>query len=72
MGIKSTTTLTRPAALELYHELRAKLYGPGYVLTNKRLADALERLREAECEREGRTCFENFYIVEAGYEEEDR
>lgn len=64
MGIKSTTTLTRRAALELYHDLCAKLYGSAMAFTNDKLADALDRLRETECALEGRTCFENFVVID--------
>lgn len=64
MGIKSTTTLSRPAALELYHQLCAKLYGSSHAMTDEQLGNALDRLREMECAAEGRTCFENFLVKE--------
>lgn len=64
MGIKSTTTLSRSAALELYHQLCAKLYGSSYAMTNEQLGSALDQLRETECQIEGRTCFENFLVKE--------
>lgn len=62
MGIKSTTTLTRAQALDLYESLRAKLYGSNAVLTDRELGDALDELREEECRREGTTCFDNYRV----------
>lgn len=63
MSSKSTITLTRAEALELYHELRAKLYGGEFTLTDEELGNALDALREEECHRAGRPCFDN-YLVE--------
>lgn len=63
MGIKSTITLTRSAALELYHRLRAKL-GIEPELTDSQLGDALDELRELECQREGVPCFDNYLVRE--------
>lgn len=63
MGIKSTVTLTRPAALELRGRLRAKL-GIERELTDSELGDELDALRELECQREGVPCFDNYLVRE--------
>lgn len=73
MGIKSTTTLSRKDAEELYASLREKLYGiPRRRLTNEELGDALDNLREEECKREGMVCFDNYLVRDNGSDNEDR
>jgi hypothetical protein len=65
MGIKSTTRLSRTDALEMYYDLRAKLYGERQpVLTNYELENALDCMAEEWCDRNGETCFDNFRVVD--------
>ncbi len=62
MSIKSTIYLKRPEALELYHRLRAKLFGDNSELTNHQLGEQLDMLRELECELAGWTCYDNYLV----------
>lgn len=64
MGIKSTVTLPRSRALEMYHELTCTSK-----LSNYELGNLFDELVEQKCEREGRTCFDNFVVVD---DEDDR
>jgi hypothetical protein len=64
MGIKSTTTLKRSAALLLKEQMKAKLYGSlAPTQTNERLAVELDSLAEALADFDGNPCFDN-YLVE--------
>jgi hypothetical protein len=63
MGIKSTTTLKRAEALEMYNTLLEELYGIKGP-TNEELGDLLDRLHDLKCEREGRVSFDNFLVVD--------
>jgi len=62
MGVKSTTTLTRAEALALRESFKERLFGLSQVLTDKELGDELDDLAEQICEREGRTCFDNYLV----------
>lgn len=63
MGIKSTRTLKRSEALEMYTELLEELYGIKGP-SNEELGDILDRLYDMKCEREGRPSFDNFTVVD--------
>jgi hypothetical protein len=65
MSIKSTRYLSRGEALDLYHQLMSKLYGLHAAMTNEQLGDALDELREEECRREGRACFDNYLVTDS-------
>ncbi len=64
MGIKSTTTLKRSDALELYRELHSKLYGHDPALTNHELGNALDRMADEWAERNNTVCFDNYSVVD--------
>jgi hypothetical protein len=65
MGIKSTTTLKRSDALEMYRELHSKLHGSrGDGFTNRELGDLLEDMKDMLAERENSTNFDNFTVVD--------
>jgi len=64
MGIKSTRTLKRSEALEMYMELRQKLYGERVRLTNYELENALDQMADEWADRNGETCFDNFHVVD--------
>jgi hypothetical protein len=65
MGIKSTVTMKRSDALEMYRELHAKLYGPnGAHLTNYELSNVLEDMKDTLADRENSTNFDNFRVVD--------
>ena len=64
MRIKSTMTLKRSEALEMYRELHSKLYGArGDGFTNCELANTLEDMKDMLAERENMTNFDNFIVV---------
>ncbi len=63
MGIKSTTTLKRSDALEMYLELLHELYGIKGP-SNEELGDLLDRLQDLKCEREGGVSFDNYRVVD--------
>lgn len=63
MGIKSTTTLKRSDALEMYSALLEELYGIKGP-TNQELGDLLDRLHDLRCERDGRPSFDNFAVLD--------
>ena len=63
MGIKSTTELKRSDALEMYAELLKDLYGIEGP-TNEELGNLLDRLHDLKCERDGRTSFDNFLVID--------
>ncbi len=63
MGIKSTTTLKRSEALEMYNDLLEELYGIKGP-TNEELGNLLDRLHDLRCERDGRVSFDNFSVVD--------
>lgn len=62
MGVKSTTHLTRAEALALRDSFREKLFGITQVQTNEELGNELDDLAEQVCQREGRTCFDNYLV----------
>lgn len=65
MGIKSTTTLTRSEALEMYAELHDKLAGArGDGFTNHELGNILEEMKDMLAERKNSTNFDNFLVVD--------
>lgn len=64
MGIKSTTVLTRQKAEQLRDHLREKLHGLQARQTNQELGNQLDDLAEEVCRREGRTCFDNYLVVD--------
>jgi len=64
MGIKSTTTLHRWQALEMYHDLRRKLFSVEPNLTNHELGNVLDDLSELWADRNNTTCFDNFLVVD--------
>ena len=66
MGIKSTTTLHRWQALEMYHDLRQKLYGEQPNLSNHELGDSLDKMSDEWADRNNTTCFDNFFVVDDG------
>ena len=63
MGIKSTTTLKRSEALEMYNTLLEELYGIKGP-TNQELGDLLDRLHDLKCERDDRVSFDNFVVLD--------
>lgn len=65
MGIKSTTRLSRTDALEMYYDLRAKLYGEKCAeLTNYELGNKLEELADEWAERNGTVNFDNYIVMD--------
>lgn len=62
MGIKSTTTLKRSEAIEMYNELLEELYGVKGP-TNEELEVLLDRLHDMKAERAGTVSFDNFSVV---------
>ena len=62
MGVKSTTHLTRAEALVLRESFKQKLFGFSQVPTDTELGDELDSLAQQVCEREGRTCFDNYLV----------
>ena len=63
MGIKSTTTLKRGNALEMYASLLDELYGVKGP-TNEELGDLLDRLHDLRAERVGTVSFDNFVVID--------
>lgn len=63
MGIKSTRTLKRSEALEMYMDLLEQVYGIRGP-SNEELGDLLDRLTDLECERRGTVSFDNFRVVD--------
>jgi len=63
MGIKSTRLLSRSQAFDMYHNLLAELNNTK-PLTNEELGDLLDVLHDRVCERDGRTSFDNFRVVD--------
>lgn len=64
MGIKSTRTLKRSEALEMYRELHSKLYGAtGEGFSNHELGNLLEDMQDLLAERENWTNFDNYNVV---------
>jgi hypothetical protein len=63
MSIKSTRTLKRSEALEMYYDLRQKLYGEEVRLTNYELGNKLDVMADEWAERNGTTCFDNYNVV---------
>lgn len=63
MGIKSTKTLKRSDAIEMYLGLLDELYGVKGP-TNQELGDLLDRLHDLKCERDGTVSFDNFTVVD--------
>lgn len=65
MGIKSTVTLKRSDALEMYRELHSKLYGArGDGFSNYELANMLENMKDQLADRDNTTNFDNFRVVD--------
>lgn len=64
MSIKSTRTMKRSEALEMYMDLRQKLYGEEVRLTNYELGNKLDAMADEWAERNGTTCFDNFNVVD--------
>lgn len=65
MGIKSTRTLKRSKALEMYQELHARLYGArGDGFSNHELGNILEDMQDVLAELDGTTNFDNYRVVD--------
>lgn len=67
MSIKSTSTISRASALELYYQLEAQIKklrgGKASYLSNKELGDELDILADELADLEDTTNFRN-YLVE--------
>ncbi len=61
MGAKSTRTLTRADALELYFDMMTDYFSVP-ALSDKELESMLDQLEEWICKRDGRPCFTNYVI----------
>lgn len=72
MGIKSTRTLERSDAIQLYVHMkmdiaserqRAKSMTKALSLSDSQLADALDRVAEEIADLRDMTCFDNFLVI---------
>ena len=68
MGIKSTRTLTRAEAEELYRDVKDQIRalkgkGPKFRMTDSQLGDELDRITDELADLQDRTNFDNYLVV---------